>query len=456
MNNSNPSAVASGAGADFDFSDDGTSSPGAVNSQPQSQPQLNSIISASACPVSPQILSMNSSPHHGQSKKKKLIIKGSPAFSHSIPFIDLTIPGLDDFSLDNSVVELSEPASAAARQTKRPTRSHKPPPRRKENERATIDDFFIPSMDAIRLFETANLNTNQLKQLCRYHKLNVSGVKNTLKTRVADFLKNTCLAIQLQRLYRGHVARRYISTRGPGFSNRTACVNDTDFLSLDDIASIPHYQFFSFRDVDGHVYGFDVRSAHTLFCSGKRIKKDIFNPYNRKEIPENIIKSLKTNITFSKIMKFPVEVDVKEDADTTPLTPEQQFNQELVSLLQTIDELGNYTDMAWFMGLTQHGWISLIENIFDIWIYRSQLPEETRREFFPPNGKPFVGVRIDRVRVMTLKELKETALSIIKRFVQTSPNEELRKLGALYVLGALTLVCPPAATAMPWLYESFH
>jgi hypothetical protein len=155
-------------------------------------------------------------------------------------------------------------------------------------------------------------------------------------------------------------------------------------------------------------------------------------------------------------MKFPVEVDVKEDADTTPLTPEQQFNQELVSLLQTIDELGNYTDMAWFMGLTQHGWISLIENIFDIWIYRSQLPEETRREFFPPNGKPFVGVRIDRVRVMTLKELKETALSIIKRFVQTSPNEELRKLGALYVLGALTLVCPPAATAMPWLYESFH
>ena len=31
---------------------------------------------------------------------------------------------------------------------------------------------------------------------------------------------------------------------------------------------------------------------------------------------------------------------------------------------------------------------------------------------------------------------------------------ENQQMGAFYLLSALTLVSPPAATAMPWLYES--
>ena len=497
MSTQSNTIAASGAGAgaggdaDFDFSGD-TSQPNLPASpssphSPTTTSLLTNIAVATAFPIHPSITPHSTpkstpygTPHMSgyshpyiKDKKKKLVIKGSPAFSHSIPDIDLSIPGLDGldgFNLDgatpkNMVIDLTgtTPSAKKGRRGASATGSGSgsvsvKQNRRKqtENVRASIDDFFVPSIPAFQQFETANFNTNQLKQLCRHHKLNVSGIKITLQNRISTFLRQSCLAIQLQRLYRGFITRKYIHTRGPGIYKRSICVNDTDFLSLDDLTEIPHYQFFSFKDADGHVYGFDVRSAHTMFCSGKHQKKDIFNPYNRKEIPDDIIRALKTNISSAKLMKYPIELEIKEDVDAPPLTPEQKFNQELVTILQAIDQLGNYTNMSWFTGLTHYGWLALINHIFDIWIYRSQLPEETRREFFPPNGKPFTGVRIERVRVMQTKELKECAITILRRFVMTSPNEEMRKLGALYVLGALTLVCPPAAQAMPWLYESLQ
>lgn len=468
--------AASGAGgdADFDFSDNNSSS---TSPSPTTASLLNNIALASAFPIHPSITphgTPKSTPHttphmsgyshpHINNKKKKLVIKGSPAFSHSIPDIDLSIPELDGFMLDgaepkNMVIDLTGAIPPAKKGRRGAGSVSVKQNRRKQtdNSRAFIDDFFIPSIHAVQQFETANFNTNQLKQLCRHHKLNVSGVKCALQSRISTFLRQSCLAIQLQRLYRGFIVRKYIRTRGPGLHKRSVCVNDTDFLSLDDLTEIPHYQFFSFKDADGHIYGFDVRSAHTMFCSGKHHKKDVFNPYNRKEIPDDVIRALKVNISSAKLMKYPIELEIKEDVDAPPLTPEQKFNQELVTILQAIDELGNYTNMSWFTGLTHYGWLALINHIFDIWIYRSQLPEETRREFFPPSGKPFTGVRIERVRVMPTNELKECAITIMRRFVMTSPHEDMRKLGALYVMGALTLVCPPAAQAMPWLYESLQ
>lgn len=450
---------------------------------------VNSIISASACPLSPHLFAH---------KKKKLVIRGSPAFSHSIPMIDLTIPelSLDGYveagggagdgtgSGSDRVQPRTVPNAAKKRRTAKGERGNgragdeagagDRTPASPHRERSDISDFMHPSSHSAKAFESANFNAHQLKLLCRHHKLNVSGVKETLRRRISDYLKNTASAVNIQRIYRGHLNRKYIESRGEGFvpvaspsppatpatpatpaPPATSCINDTDFLSLDELSEIPHYQFFSFKDVDGHIYGFDIRSAYNLFCSGKHSKGDIFNPYNRKEIPESVVTALKRNITLAKILRYPVEIEVKEDDSTPKLTPEQQFTQSVLSLTQEIDALGNYTDITWFTGLTHRGWQTLVEHIGDIWIYRSNLPDETRREFFPPNGKPFIGLRLDKARLLGLKESKELALTIMKRFISSSRNIELRKLGALYVLGALTIVCPAAARAMPWLHESF-
>ena len=43
----------------------------------------------------------------------------------------------------------------------------------------------------------------------------------------------------------------------PAFINRKLCINDIDFCTLDNINEIKLYNFFSFKDEDGYIYGFD-------------------------------------------------------------------------------------------------------------------------------------------------------------------------------------------------------
>jgi hypothetical protein len=43
----------------------------------------------------------------------------------------------------------------------------------------------------------------------------------------------------------------------------------------------------------------------------------------------------------------------------------------------------------------------------------------------------------------------------IKKIQTEIDNQENKALGACYVLGALTIVNENAATALPWLYQSF-
>ena len=42
----------------------------------------------------------------------------------------------------------------------------------------------------------------------------------------------------------------------------------------------------------------------------------------------------------------------------------------------------------------------------------------------------------------------------MKRLVSSAAQQSDRVLGAMYILTALTQVCPQAAEAFPWLFES--
>ena len=58
----------------------------------------------------------------------------------------------------------------------------------------------------------------------------------------------------------------------------------------------------------------------------------------------------------------------------------------------------------------------------------------------------------------TLNEigLKQKLLIIFENIVNKGINDQFKQLGALYVLGAITMVNKNAAEALPWLYESFY
>jgi hypothetical protein len=50
--------------------------------------------------------------------------------------------------------------------------------------------------------------------------------------------------------------------------------------------------------------------------------------------------------------------------------------------------------------------------------------------------------------------MRKRALTIMENIIYTGIDIEYRKLGALHVLSALTLVSIPARNSLPWLYES--
>ena len=47
-------------------------------------------------------------------------------------------------------------------------------------------------------------------------------------------------------------------------------------------------------------------------------------------------------------------------------------------------------------------------------------------------------------------------LLMIEQLITKGVDEDSRKIGAYYVLGALTIVNVDAAASLPWLYETFN
>ena len=120
----------------------------------------------------------------------------------------------------------------------------------------------------------------ELKDIARYFKLRISGTKSELISRIEMHYKKTKCAIKIQAMFRGHLVRFSIRLRGCALKQRTLCVNNTDFYSLDPIDEIEYNDFYSYTDKTQFIYGFSVSSLISLF---KR-SGSITNPYNREKL----------------------------------------------------------------------------------------------------------------------------------------------------------------------------
>jgi hypothetical protein len=128
----------------------------------------------------------------------------------------------------------------------------------------------------------------------------------------------------------------------------------------------------------------------------------------------------------------------------------------VLGLFQIIDSLGNYTNPQWFNTLNSVQIKKFIKELMDIWNYRAEIPSLIKRNICPPNGTPFINVSFNILNTeVPLQSIKNLAVEILEKFL-SSPDTENKKLGAYYILCALTLVNTEAASTMPWLYEASH
>ena len=314
----------------------------------------------------------------------------------------------------------------------------------------TNDNIIIPNNyhDIIKY----NYNLYQLKIFAKYYKLKINGNKNELLIRIFSFLYFSSYIIKIQKNFRRHVIKKYKKLHGPAAMNRKLCVNMNDFVTLDPIKDINFYQFISYEDTDNFIYGFDIISIYNIFLKGDN---NIKNPYNRNFIPDKILKNIKTILKLNKILKIYINLNYEDDSKN--VSDEKAFELRTLSLFQTIDSLGNYSNSQWFLSLNKIKLIIFIRELKDIWNYRAQLSNETKHNICPPHGDPFKYLSLHHLNEeVNILNIKKCILDVLEKLINNGIDKDSKSLGAYYILGALTLVNIEAAEALPWLFQSFN
>ncbi len=299
------------------------------------------------------------------------------------------------------------------------------------------------------------------------------------------------------------------------------CNNSTDFMTMDPLEEIKFPFVYSLRDNDGFIYGFDIRSLIQLIESksesgyitrryylkgndgkgkgnGNDEKKnglEIQNPFNRKIIPnmDLHVRNISFIYTMSFLWHIPILIEGTSDYDNYmkfgqgpgsgsddsisasasanynllvgPLNERQVrdvsesvVRQYACEIFMKMDNLGNYTNMSWYLGLTISGltkWYTILKTA---WYNRAGISEQYRNELCLVHREAFMEVHhfiVDHSELLTIYAIQMIFLRLINRLVFTNNDVECQKMCVNYVLGALTLVNPQTARDIPWLFEYF-
>ena len=344
-----------------------------------------------------------------------------------------------------------------------------------------------------------------LKQVCKEYKLHISGKKGVLIERITTLFERIKSAIIVQKYTRRQFVNKIIQKNREFSEKRNMCTNTTDFSTMEPLNEISKEYFYCYTDIDKFVYGFDITSLIEMI----RKTRKIFNPYTRTPITKrhkneiinlynlsllvyrkmrdtnepyinhiqnnhrlvhsryrNLINSITNEFTNNTEVSSYLNYRPIANIETIPTTYHEQY-QQLVTIRQQsitdrinalfieIDQLGNYTDQTWFTNLVHIEYAQLYRCFYDIWNFRGQISYEVKNDICPVHG-PFDGIFPNSVRHMDLSTttLKTVCLIVFENLVYSGIHYEIRKIGTLIALTALTVISPQARTAMPWLYDS--
>ena len=344
----------------------------------------------------------------------------------------------------------------------------------------------------------------ELKEIIKNYKLPRTGNKGVLIQRIEKLFYDIKNAIIIQKCFRGWIVRYSFQLRGPAYKNKSICVNDTDFITLEPLLEIPDEQFYSYTDKNNFSYGFNISSLIQLIKN----KGKINNPYNREKMDFQIINNIVSlnNIiqiiypeykdeSLKVIIQRPIR-NVSENrlinsnnnnnqniyitrhlsnsyfhpsiTNTTTMNHDLRIRYDIIVNKRTkpintriqeifidIDQLGNYTQSQWFMNLERRQLITYYRALYDIWNFRGQLSLEVKN-IICPLFNPFTSIFARNIYNvdMTLEEVQLIAITAIENILYSCIDDEYRKIAALHILSALTMVSSPARNAMYWLYES--
>lgn len=237
--------------------------------------------------------------------------------------------------------------------------------------------------------------------------------------------------------------RRWLARRaGPLLWYRQEANNPFDFFSADPVGEIPLRSFVSFVDSKGKGYAMDIASAVSLLEHAATTGETPMNPFNREPLPATFLRRVTRH------------GKAKAHETLKPQTEEQRLSLAVTDVFRAIEDLGYYTDPAWFMDLSRVALQRLYIELADIWYHRAALSVAERNRIVPPPARPFP-LSPAAVLVMQQKALRPLLLETCKLLVSAAPARADKQTGVMYVLGGLCILSAGAGTAYPWLVEMF-
>jgi len=239
---------------------------------------------------------------------------------------------------------------------------------------AILQSLKVPELRTILRYYKENISfkssalysASNMKRIKLIYDFALNGTKQKMIDRIAHFLLMNSKIVRIQKIVRGSFVRQSLLLRGPALKNRSICVNETDFYTMEPLNEIEFDHFFSYcHETAGgnYTYGFDHNSLIELL---KTRPYRFLNPYNRQDITP-IIQTIRKIERLSKIIihsqenrivqivqpKPQVKPKPKTRTRETPLPPVSPFfeiiNNSPTPAISSIDR--NFTPSIYPMSI---------------------------------------------------------------------------------------------------------
>ena len=235
-------------------------------------------------------------------------------------------------------------------------------------------------------------------------------------------------------------------SHGPALFVPSLSNNSTDIYTMDPVESIPFTYHFSYFDLSGRIWTFDLRFLLHLLQYG-----NLKNPYTQEAIPERVLERLETRSKILRTKGLPIVY-----LEDNTLTPDQIWNQKVMDVFLKITSLGYGVNMIWFESMVIHQHQSFYRKIYNLWDFELRL-SKAEKDTIVPGHMSGRTILFKWTPAQTLGEAHDIRwwrkhnLALMNAFFVRGQDRATQGCGALYILTAMASCHPRVAEAFPWL-----
>ena len=289
---------------------------------------------------------------------------------------------------------------------------------------------------------------------------------------------------KLQKWIKTSLNKYRYKLHGNAWHTRTLCVNDSDFVSLDNINDISEENFISFRDQSGFTYGFALDSLLDLIlktddnfldnfkktsnglCYRQYIrvlynhynKIKVKNPYTRDLLPGEfklkVFKLHARTIYFTKpytngISNKPTNIS-SNISTNSGIDIKTRVRNKCLNVFQKIDMLGYMTNTAWLLDENIKNIKLFYKKLAFQWVFEFGL-NDTARYKISKNYNLFTNTRDILTSRSDKYILLDKILDTLNILVSNGESESDRATGCIIILYALAYINRQCIESNPWL-----